>query len=123
MYAEMTRKDQLEVAFWDMYKEAHGFRPRHIRLDLCSAAEIEQDLDRLQIIINDNAVLRRAAEEQASFDFTARIQSLMKMGARDYEMALRWIHEAEETQGDEDYLAYTLGLPYRYFAKKEVAYG
>jgi hypothetical protein len=30
-------------------------------------------------------------------------------------MAMRWIHEAEQTRGDNDYLAYTLGLPYRYF--------
>jgi hypothetical protein len=29
---------------------------------------------------------------------------------------MRWIHEAEETNGDNDYLAWTLGLPYRYFA-------
>jgi len=30
-------------------------------------------------------------------------------------MALRWIHEAEDTGGDNEYLCYTLGLPYRYF--------
>jgi hypothetical protein len=28
---------------------------------------------------------------------------------------MRWIHESEQTRGDNDYLAYTLGLPYRYF--------
>ena len=43
---------------------------------------------------------------------------LIGMGAKDYAMALRWIHEAEETNGDDSYLAWTLGLPYRYFAKQ-----
>jgi hypothetical protein len=41
----------------------------------------------------------------------------MYSGAKDRATAMRWIHEAEDTQGDDDYLAYTLGLPYQYFRK------
>jgi hypothetical protein len=44
-----------------------------------------------------------------------RVQSIIACGAEDRDMAMRWIHEAEQTRGDNDYLAYTLGLPYRYF--------
>jgi hypothetical protein len=120
MYAEMTRKEQLESAFWDMYKEAHGFRPRHIRLDLCTEAEILQDLDRLQIIIEDNAVQRRAAEETAGIDFEMRVLGLMASGAKDREMALRWVHEAEGSNGDDEFLCYLVGLPYRYFVVDKV---
>ena len=50
----MTRREELESIYWDMYKDAHGIRPRHIRLDLCSEAEMEADLDRLHAIIVDN---------------------------------------------------------------------
>ena len=36
------------------------------------------------------------------------------------EMALRWIHEAEGSNGDDEYLCFLVGLPYRYFAKETV---
>lgn len=113
---ELSRKEQLEGIYWDMYKEAHGFRPRHIRLDLCTEAELEADLNRLQSIINDNEVQRKAAEEKAAHDFEMRVLSLLQTGAKDRAMALRWIHEAEGSNGDDEYLCYLVGLPYRYFA-------
>ena len=112
---ELSRKEQLEGIYWDMYKEAHGFRPRHIRLDLCTEAELEADLDRLQIIIADNDLQRQAAEEKAAHAFEMRVIGLMASGAKDREMALRWIHEAEGSNGDDEFLCYLVGLPYRYF--------
>ena len=118
---ELSRKEQLEGIYWDMYKEAHGFRPRHIRLDLCTEAELEADLNRLQSIINDNEVQRQTAEEKAAHDFEMRVLSLLQTGAKDRAMALRWIHEAEGSNGDDEYLCYLVGLPYRYFAVDKVA--
>jgi hypothetical protein len=47
--------------------------------------------------------------------FERRVAELINTGAKDYEMAMRWIHEAEGTQGDNDFLAWSLGLPYQYF--------
>jgi hypothetical protein len=112
----MTRREELESIFWDMYKDAHGFRPRHIRLDLCTEAEMEADLDRLQAIIQDNDMIRKHDEEKATHAFEMRVQSVMACGAQDRAMALRWIHEAEGTNGDDEFLCWTLGLPYRYFS-------
>ena len=117
---EMTRREELECIFWDMYKDAHGFRPRHIRLDLCTDAEIEADLDRLQVIIQDNERQRRIAEHEAAHAFEMRVQSIMACGAKDRDMALRWIHEAEGSNGDDEFLCYLVGLPYRYFVKETV---
>ena len=114
----MTRREELESIYWDMYKDAHGFRPRHIRLDLCTEAEMEADLDRLQAIILDNDVQRRIAEHEAAHEFEMRIQSILACGAKDREMALRWIHEAEGTNGDDEFLCWTVGLPYRYFKEQ-----
>jgi hypothetical protein len=37
------------------------------------------------------------------------------LGAVDREMAMRWIHEAEGSQGDNEYLCFLNGLPYGYF--------
>jgi hypothetical protein len=35
-------------------------------------------------------------------------------------MALRWIHEAEGSDGDEEYLCFLVGLPYGYFRQPVV---
>ena len=110
----LSRKEQLEGIYWDMYKEAHGIRPRHIRLDLCTEAELEADLNRLQSIIDDNQIQRKIAQEKAVHDFEMRVSSLLQIGAKDREMALRWIHEAEGTNGDNEYLCYCVGVPYGY---------
>ena len=116
----MTRREELESIYWDMYKDAHGIRPRHIRLDLCTEAEMEADLDRLHAIIVDNELLRKAAEEKAAHAFEMRILSILACGAKDREMALRWVHEAEGSNGDDEFLCYLVGLPYRYFAQVAV---
>jgi hypothetical protein len=42
-------------------------------------------------------------------------------GAKDREMAMRWIHEAEGSNGDDEYLCFLLGLPYRYFVVDKAA--
>jgi hypothetical protein len=71
--------------------------------------------------IDSNYKEQLAREEVASHDFEMRILSLLQSGASDREMALRWIHEAEGSDGDEEYLCYLVGLPYGYFRVAEVA--
>ena len=117
----MTRREELQSIYWDMYKDAHGIRPRHIRLDLCTEAEIEADLDRLHAIIVDNERERVGMERKAAHEFEMRVQGLLVSGAKDRAMALRWIHEAEGSNGDNEFLCYLVGLPYRYFAVDKAA--
>jgi hypothetical protein len=45
------------------------------------------------------------------------MMSLMMAGAKTREQALRWVHEAEGSNGDDEYLCYLLGLPYGYFRR------
>jgi len=121
-WEDMTEKEQLECIFWDMYKDAHGFRPRHMMEAIRSATveELRKDMDQLQVIIADNERQREQEQARAVEAFEIRVQSLINIGAQDRAMALRWIHEAEDTSGDDEYLCYTLGLPYRYFTKETV---
>lgn len=121
-WEEMSEKEQLECIFWDMYKDAHGFRPRHMMDAIRSATveELRRDMDQLQVIIADNERQREQEQARAVEAFEIRVQSLINIGARDRAMALRWIHEAEGTDGDDEYLCYTVGLPYRYFVKETV---
>jgi hypothetical protein len=41
----------------------------------------------------------------------------MMSGAKTRDQALRWIHEAEGSNGDDEFLCYLTGLPYGYFRK------
>ena len=67
--------------------------------------------------IDREETARKEAETKAVELFERRVAELISTGAKDSAMAMRWIHEAEGTQGDNDYLAWTLGLPYQYFRK------
>jgi hypothetical protein len=114
-WEEMSEQEQLQCTFWDAYKEAHGFRPRHIDTTTLTVEELKSDIARLASIIKDNERVRIEDEARAVVRFEARIASIIQLGAKDRAMALRWIHEAEDTNGDDEYLCYTVGIPYGYF--------
>ncbi|CAB4220805.1 hypothetical protein UFOVP1636_49 [uncultured Caudovirales phage] len=111
----MTRREELHSIFWDMYKDAYGFRPRDISTHLWDEAKFNREFDFLQSEITKNEALRKIAEHEACHAFEQRVLKIIACGAKDREMALRWIHEAEGTGGDDEFLCWTLGLPYRYF--------
>jgi hypothetical protein len=112
----LTRMEELQSIHWDMYKDAYNFRPRHVDTSGWTEAQFEAEFEQLAEVIRRESQLREQAEDAASIAFEMRVQGLLMSGAKSYEMALRWIHEAEGTGGDDEYLAWTLGLPYRYFA-------
>ena len=112
----MTRMEELQSIFWDMYKDAYGIRPRGISTHLWDEAKFIREFDFLQSEITKNEGLRKIAEHQAAHAFEMRLQGLLMSGAKDREMALRWVHEAEGSNGDDEFLCYLVGLPYRYFA-------
>jgi hypothetical protein len=116
-WEELTRKEQLECIFWDAYKDAHGFRPRHINVSAMTEAELEAELNILSTEIAIQEQERKEAESVAAHEFEIRVQTLMSAGAKTREQALRWIHEAEGSNGDDEYLCFLVGLPYGYFKK------
>jgi hypothetical protein len=115
-WEELTDLEQAQATYWDMYKDAHGIRPRGIDTSTWTMADFDREFKYLGQVINAEEVIRKQAEEKAVEEFERRVAEMLTLGARDIDMAMRWIHEAEDTNGDSDYLAWTLGLPYRYFA-------
>jgi len=115
-WEEMSTLEQMACQFWDMYKDAYGVRPRGVDTSTWSEADFLKEFGYLNLVIEREAIQRREAEAKAILAFEDRVGILLGMGADDREMALRWIHEAEDTGGDDEYLCYTLGLPYRYLA-------
>jgi len=116
-WEELTTLEQYSSIYWDMYKDAFGIRPRGIDTSAWTEADFLAEFKELGEIIDRKEIERKSAEAKATELFERRVAELISVGAKDYEMAMRWIHEAEETNGDDDYLAYTLGLPYQYFRK------
>ena len=114
-WEEYTPLEQAACTFWDMYKDAHGFRPRHIDTSTWTLEQFEAEFEQLDRIINQENILRLEREATASHEFEMRMQDLLRSGAKNREMAMRWVHEAEGSNGDYEYLCFLLGLPYRYF--------
>lgn len=116
-WEEMSEKEQLECALWDAYKDAHGIRPRFMNMECMTVEELKEQLEYCCRTIEQNEIQRKEDESRAMHDFEMRMLSLMQCGAKSREQALRWVHEAEDSNGDDDYLCYLLGLPYGYFRK------
>ena len=119
-WEEMSTLEQYACQFWDMYKDAYGVRPRGIDTSSWTEAEFEAEFVSLSKTIDANYTEQLAQEEVAKHDFEMRMLDLLMSGAKDREMAMRWIHEAEGSNGDDEYLCFLLGLPYRYFVKETV---
>ena len=118
-WEQMSELEQAQCTYWDMYKDAYGVRPRGIDTSAWTVADFENEFASLGSVIERNEAARIVAEENASRDFESRIQMLLSCGAVDYQMALRWIHEAHNTGGDDDFLAWELGLKYGYFRSNQ----
>ena len=116
---ELSPLEQASCEFSDFYKEAYGFRPRHIDTSTWTLADFDNQFEVLANICKEIAASRKVAEDEAVKALEARIDSLIQSGAKNRAMAIRWIAEAEECDGDMEYLCFLVGVPYGYF--KEVA--
>ena len=116
-WEEMSDLEQAQCTYWDAYKDAYGVRPRGIDTSTWTLADFEMEFASLGAVIQREEANRKIAEHEACHAFEMRVQSVLACGAKDRAMALRWIHEAEGTQGDDEFLCWTLGLPYQYFRK------
>ena len=114
---ELSQLEQARELYWDMYKDAYGVRPRGVDTSHWTLEDFEAEFEGLGIAIEAEDKARKEAEATATVVFEQRIQSLVDAGAKDRVTAMRWIHEAEDTNGDDEYLAWTLSLPYGYFRK------
>jgi len=116
-WEEMSVLEQYACTFWDMYKDAHGVRPRGVDTSAWDEATFEAEFNYLQDLIAKNDQERKISEAEAMHEFEMRVQDLLRSGAKNREMAIRWVHEAEGSNGDDEFLCYLVGLPYGYFRK------
>ncbi len=113
MTTQQTELQELESIYCDLYKDVHGIKARWYRAD--SVEQARKDLDALEAEGKLVWAQEEKAREAAAVRFEIRMTETIAAGAKDRETAMRWIHDAEGTQGDDEYLCYTLGLKYGYF--------
>jgi len=101
----------------DLHKDAYGFRPSQSFWEYWT----ESNDDRKQRIWDDllDALKRemeyqREREAEAVKEFNTMLRRLYETGAKDFAQALEWTHDAHNTNGDDEYLEYKLGLPIGY---------
>jgi hypothetical protein len=111
----LSHLEQVACEFSDFYKDAHGFRPRHIDTSSWTLEDFDREFEVLADICKGNTARRVAEEAAAVTKFENRVSMLMTCGAKDRSMAIRWIAEAEECNGDMEYLCFLVGVPYGYF--------
>ena len=111
---EYTPLEKAAMTWYDMYKDAHGIRPRGTDTSDWTLERFESEMAYLQTVIHASERQRELDEAFNIKRFEARVASIIELGARDRAMALRWIHEAEDTDGDNEYLCYRVGVPYGY---------
>ena len=116
-WEQMSDLEQAQCIYWDMYKDAHGVRPRGIDTSTWTLQDFQQEFASLQEVIVREEAQRKVAEKEAVDKFEQHVTNTICMGARDRETALRWIMDASNANGDWEYLCYDLGLPYQYFRK------
>jgi hypothetical protein len=114
-WEELTELEQLACEFSDFYKEANGFRPRHVDTSNWTVERFQSEFKTLSEICKSNALARKQEEAYKARKLETRISELLTMGAKDREMAIRWISEAEDAGGDMEYLCFLLGVEYGYF--------
>ena len=107
-----TKIEELKDLYCDSYKDVHGIKARWVYgMDL-TLEELENMMARLEeaYAFNQEDVARVEAANEAKA--RERIQALIEHGAKNVVRAIRWLHEAEGTDGDDRFLDFTLGTRY-----------
>lgn len=110
----MTDLQQASYMFWDMYKDAHGCRPRGVDTSAWSLETFAREFDHLGRMIEQQETERRQHEQQALVQFEHRLNQLILLGAADRAQAMRWCLDADQAR-DLEHLAWINDLPWNYF--------
>jgi hypothetical protein len=114
---DLTPLEQAQSIYWDMYKDAYGVRPRGVDTSGWTLEVFETEFQVLGNAIERENAQQQVAQEKSAHELELRIQNLMMTGAKDRDMAISWIMQAEGADGDFDYLCFLVGVPYGYFKK------
>lgn len=107
-----TTIEELKDLYCDSYKDVHGIKARWVYgMDL-TEAELRDMLERLEREYQAHEEEAKRWEALAEAEARKQLQALIDHGAKNVVRAVRWMHDAEGTEGDNRFLDYTLGTRY-----------
>ncbi len=105
----------------DLHKDARGFRPSgdwFAHFESLSEADKQRAWDDLcdELGVEDRET--KARQAKATERLNARIAQIREtVAGATVKDAIRYLHDAHDTRGDDGYLEYQLGVPYGHLAK------
>ena len=115
-WEELSDLQKAQLTYWDMYKDAHGVRPRHLDTSTWTLEKFEAEFEILGRFIAEAELERKTLESEAIVKFEDSVTNLMHTGTN-RDRVIAWLMDAEGANGDFEYFCYTQGLPYGYFKK------
>jgi hypothetical protein len=110
--APRTKLQELQDDYCDLHKSVHGVKARWIYNTDYTESEMESLLKSLQK--EGERIWELEAKQEAIADdaFLAAINKMVELGAGDHKTALKWLHDAHDTGGDNRYLGFDFGCSY-----------
>lgn len=68
-------KDELVSTHFEMYRDIHGFKPRHVRYDDLSVEELRQMIDELDQDMSSDWYKQQVADDEAEYDHYAKLDA------------------------------------------------
>ena len=112
-----TKLQELMDDYCDLHKSVHGVKARWIYNTDYTEAEMESLLKSLQK--EGERIWELEAKQEAIADdaFLAAINKMVELGAGDHKTALKWLHDAHDTGGNNTYLGFDFGCSYLFVEK------
>jgi hypothetical protein len=110
-WEQLSELEQLQVVYSDAHKDAYGFRPRGAST-LTTVEQYKAELQRLSQVIAEQEAEHERAQQRAAANFQELVRTTY---GGDVAAAKKALHVQYHTHGDDEFLAYHLNLPYRYF--------
>lgn len=107
--APRTKLQELMDDYCDLHKSVHGVKARWIYGAGYSEAQMEAMLAILQKDAEEVWKLEAEREAVADAAFLKAIDKMVELGAGDQKTALKWLHDAHGTGGDNAYLGFDFG--------------
>jgi len=116
-------------SFSDLHKDAYGRRPGNYFYEWLEKATDEERQSEWNFLCQEANLreqTRREEEAKAWVEFDHMVERMMDDNRIDRATTVRWLHDAHQTGGDNQYLDYSLGLAYgsidKFLAMPEVVW-
>lgn len=115
----MTTAQYDEAILSDLYKDAHGYRPRELFWEMWKGMTVEERNAEWQMLcdeVDQSIEEDRAREEEARLSYERSLTELQAAGAPDRATAIEWLVDSlrgpDHLWQEPGEVCYALGLPY-----------